>query len=687
MLGIAYYAVIINVRFWLVSMTQPSPQETKQRFQQALRRAEQLDDRLASAVAHSGLAFAHWQLDTTDLALLHAKQAESLVLELAAADPRRDAAQTAPILTRVAEVYEHLGRIDKAITAYRRALTHFSHSKQSMKTAETLVDLGQLLLTHSDYEQALTAILQACQIAHARNNHALLARCYRQLATLYFEQEAYEQAQLYGQKAVKSAQRSGQNNLIADSYNVVAVLQKYLGAIDTARQLHGSALQLRQLSDDRHGMADSYHNLGILDEEAGDYAAAFANYQKALALRVEINDEAGELRSYAVLGTVQLAQRQYELAADYFERALTLAQERGERLIEADILQELATVHAERGDYKQAYELQQQYTQRQKMLFNSERDERLAAIHAHINAGREQRIIEVARNRSHELETRIQQLEAERSLDIIRDFDLQTRSKDTEKEIATLRKINSQVVNLLSHEFRTPLTVISNATYILERFGKKLSAEKKTDNFNRIKDSVDALKHLLDDICWIDTATATDVAPTPAPTMLYTMTDEAVAPFNILERDRIKMTLPDRDVQLNVDGEMVQQIIFQLVANALKFSSATLLKNRPMTPIRLAVRHADNQLQITVQDSGIGIPSAAREQVTELFYRAQNFQNVRGMGIGLAVVQKYTTALNGSLTIEDNNPHGTLITVQLPIEPTPIVESAFIEAARRHILT
>lgn len=660
-------------------MTQPSPQETKQRFQQALRRAEQLNDRLALAVAHSGLAFAHWQLDTNDLALLHAGQAESFALELESAD-------AAPILRRVASVYEQIGRIDKSITAYRRALTHFSNSKQSEKTAETLTDLGQLLLTHNDYEQALTAILQACQIAHARNNHALLARNYRQLATLYFEQEAYEQSQLYGQKAIKSAQRSGQNSLIADSYNVVAVLQKYLGSVENARQLHRSALQLRQQIEDKRGMADSYHNLGILDEEAEQFDTASNYYAKSLALRKEISDEAGQLRSYAVLGTVHLAQKKYEMATEYFHRALKLAQERGERLVEADILHELAHLHAERGDYRQAYQYQQQFTERQQQLYNSGRDERLAAIHAQINSGREQRIIEVARQRSHELETRIQQLEAERTLVTMADFDSQARNEQAESEIAALRKINSQVVNLLSHEFRTPLTVIGNATYILERFGKKLSAEKKIDNFNRIKDSVDTLKYLLDDICWIDTATADTVTPKIEPTMLYTIADEAIAPFSVLERDRIKTTLPDRDVQINVDGEMVQQIVYQIVANGLKFSSAAVVKNRPIEPVELDVQFANNELKISVQDSGIGIPPADRDRITELFYRADNFQSVRGMGIGLAVVQKYVDALEGTLVIEENEPNGTRMSVAIPVETPPIVEAAFIEAARKQIL-
>ncbi len=660
-------------------MTQPSPQETKQRFQQALRRAEQLDDQLALAVAHSGLAFAHWQLDTTDLALLHAETAETVAMTL-------ESAESAPILRRVAGVYEQIGRFDKATTAYRRALTHFSNSKQSDKTAETLADLGQLLLTHSDYEQALTAILQACQIAHARNNHSLQARCYRHLATIYFEQEAFEQAQIYGQKAVKSAQRSGQNDLIADSYNVVATLQKYQGSIENARQLHQAALQLRKQSENKHGMADSLHNLGILDEEAGEFVKAAANYEKALALRQEIGDTAGELRSYAVLGTIHLAQKKYDQAIDFFERALKLAQERGERMIEADILHEMAALHAERGDYRQAYQFQQQYTEQQQTLFNSKRDERLAAIHAHINSGREQRIIEVARQRSQELEARIHALETERTLEAMRVLDAQTQVGDVDEKVATLQKINSQVVNLLSHEFRTPLTVIGNATYILERFGKKLSAEKKADNFNRIKDSVDALKHLLDDICWIETATAESVIPTANPIMLYTMTDDAVATFGILERDRIKITLPDRDVQLDVDGEMVQQIIFQLVANALKFSSADVVKNRPIEPIELDVSFTGDMLRISVLDSGIGIPLAARQHVTELFYRAENFQNVRGMGIGLAVVQKYVTALNGTLVIEDNQTHGTRIMVKLPVESPPVIESAFVDAARKQIL-
>ncbi|MBC7810536.1 MAG: sensor histidine kinase [Burkholderiales bacterium] len=113
---------------------------------------------------------------------------------------------------------------------------------------------------------------------------------------------------------------------------------------------------------------------------------------------------------------------------------------------------------------------------------------------------------------------------------------------------------------------------------------------------------------------------------------------------------------------LRLDEELVYIILSRLLANAVKFS-----RHQSNTPIEFTLNCSDSQIEITVQDYGLGIPNEDQQHVIEPFYRGRNADGFPGAGLGLAVVTCCIEALNGVLEIKSAENTGTLVIVRLPV--------------------
>lgn len=153
---------------------------------------------------------------------------------------------------------------------------------------------------------------------------------------------------------------------------------------------------------------------------------------------------------------------------------------------------------------------------------------------------------------------------------------------------------------------------------------------------------------------------------------------------------RLDSDIPPSSLVVVAHPALLESIIRNLVGNAIKYTPAG-------GSIRLSVRqsedpnqskrqtrqpkvgvgqsglihqlHASSPLEITVADSGIGITDADKPHVFEREFRSQAVRGIPGTGYGLADVHSVVTFYNGSITISDNKPAGTIFTVRLPLPP------------------
>jgi signal transduction histidine kinase len=120
---------------------------------------------------------------------------------------------------------------------------------------------------------------------------------------------------------------------------------------------------------------------------------------------------------------------------------------------------------------------------------------------------------------------------------------------------------------------------------------------------------------------------------------------------------------------VEVDPERITQVLGNLVSNALRHTP-------PGGLITLAaVRPADRQLTITVQDSGGGIPAEDLPHIFERFYRGDKVRQRNGSsGLGLAIARSIVEAHGGTISAESAEGQGTIFSITLPIQPSYVIE-------------
>jgi signal transduction histidine kinase len=127
------------------------------------------------------------------------------------------------------------------------------------------------------------------------------------------------------------------------------------------------------------------------------------------------------------------------------------------------------------------------------------------------------------------------------------------------------------------------------------------------------------------------------------------------------DEQRIQLIQPEAPILINGDALRLEQVLQNLIGNALKYS-------RPADPVTVTVTTDSTQVGIIVRDRGIGIPQDALPNLFQRFYRAPNAeeQHISGMGIGLYVVKEIVTLHGGTVAVESAEGAGTTFTVYLP---------------------
>jgi PAS domain S-box-containing protein len=248
-----------------------------------------------------------------------------------------------------------------------------------------------------------------------------------------------------------------------------------------------------------------------------------------------------------------------------------------------------------------------------------------------------------------------------------------TAKKQAEEELRKalktekiLNDLKTQLIDVSSHEFRTPLTVISGSTEFLLKRYYKLTDEKKIQYLYNIQEANKRLKSLIDDILTISRAESGKMTLQLVPVNLNYFFDHLIEEWQIGITQKHDITfiaenLPDKEMYC--DEKLLHHIVNNLVSNAAKYSP----ENSEISVI-VHYQSSDNQLVLQIKDQGIGIPDHDQPHIFESFHRASNTGKIPGTGLGLNIVKKYVELHGGTITFTSKIGVGTTFTVTIPIE-------------------
>ncbi len=231
------------------------------------------------------------------------------------------------------------------------------------------------------------------------------------------------------------------------------------------------------------------------------------------------------------------------------------------------------------------------------------------------------------------------------------------------KATAKRRQIELQRnrVATISHEFRTPLTVIDGHAQYLLAAGPQ-SAEQARPRLDAIRASVKRILGLVEGILLSDRIEDDLFDFQPGRVDIDTLVADTCQIRRQVSPDyQIGFRAPTARLPVAGDGKLLRYVFDNLLANACKYSP-------PRSRIEVEVRADGGFAEVTVRDQGIGIPAAEIGRLFERHFRASNAYRFAGNGVGLHLAQSIVKRHGGMLTADSVVGAGSAFTVRLPLE-------------------
>ncbi|MBO9729726.1 MAG: response regulator [Chitinophaga sp.] len=238
------------------------------------------------------------------------------------------------------------------------------------------------------------------------------------------------------------------------------------------------------------------------------------------------------------------------------------------------------------------------------------------------------------------------------------------------KRLQDIDRLKIKFLTNLSHDFRTPISLIMGPVEQLitdERPGSRL------DKLNMIKRNSRRLLNLVNQLLDFRKMEEHELKLQPATGDLVSFIKEVTDSFrDFAERKNIAFIFISDPATLpaSFDHDKIERILFNLLSNAFKFTS-----EKGAVTVTLQVQKTDEDshqqwIQITVKDTGVGIPKDKKEKIFEHFFQTDTASAIlnQGTGIGLSITKEFVTIHGGTIEVESEPGQGATFFIRLPVK-------------------
>jgi len=226
----------------------------------------------------------------------------------------------------------------------------------------------------------------------------------------------------------------------------------------------------------------------------------------------------------------------------------------------------------------------------------------------------------------------------------------------------SLNKINSKCISSVSHDFRTPLSIIYANLQLLEYHELQLDHETIEEAFSLSRMAVKSLLRILDKVTIVDSINKDRLEFKPSKVELTVLCSSLVQELNDTEviPDRVKYVHDPLITEIEIDEYLFENLFTHLIHNALDYSKKD-------HKVLFESQYINTDIiRFIIKDDGIGI---SPDQISNLnrFFNEDHFNLVEGIGLGLAIVKACLLLQKGTLQITSEIGKGSIFIVDLPI--------------------
>jgi two-component system, OmpR family, sensor histidine kinase KdpD len=236
------------------------------------------------------------------------------------------------------------------------------------------------------------------------------------------------------------------------------------------------------------------------------------------------------------------------------------------------------------------------------------------------------------------------------------------------RPIAEADRMRTALLAAVSHDLRTPLASAKAAVTSLRSEDIQWTADDHDELLATADESLDKLAHLVDNLLDMSRLQAGALSVFPRPADLAEIVARSLDDLGPAAKTVI-VDIPDELPEVEVDPAILERVIANLTANALRYSP------REAPPL-LTASALGGRVELRVVDRGPGIPEADRDRMFVPFQRLGDTDNSTGVGLGLALSRGLTEAMSGTLDPEETPGGGLTMSLWLPAVPRPVLREA-----------
>ncbi len=582
-----------------------------------------------------------------------------------------------------ATIYMKQGRYFDALRNLEEVVKMGKRTNDPAGVAAALNNMGAVYHYLGDDEASLDYFIQAYQLRLKNNITKKLAYSLNNIGALYAKYDNYTEALEYHNKAMKTAleQNDKYNYLVALSN--LALDYRFLKNYQQSLKYYNMALQEAKKQDDKTMIAHALERMSAVYLETGNRAKAKPLLVKALKLSRETGNKYDIASFCNSLGNIYLKEQNYQDALPLFNEALSIAKQISAAPVEVDVYKSLAAYYYSVNNSEKAFAFQKFYDAKRDSLYKAETNLKIANLKNRFEL--ENKLDELKQK---ELELALSKTESSERLKIIyvvgfsglvllllivfilvlyRKIKRKNRIiRQNEEKVKQLLdkekehvKLKTKLISTVSHEFRTPLAIISSNVQLLRKYFDTIDKKMRLDTLAFIQGGVDNITAMLQRFELLDQKTLLEFKPGTVNLreLLNSITGELQS---IPQYDgRIQLSDHLTAPLFNIDKNLITHIVRNLLSNALKYSGDK--------PVTFEYYNTSGSIVLIVKDQGSGMSAEDVKKIFDDFHRGKNAADIKGTGIGMSVVRRCVDLHHGKIEVKSKPGEGTVIKVILPV--------------------
>ena len=582
-------------------------------------------------------------------------------------------------LIGIGNCYWRKGAFDKAKEYQLKNITFCERIEDEEGVASSYNNLGNIYTETRDFTKAMEYYTLASQRYYETGNEGRYAITLANIGMIQSKLENYASAIEYYQRSdslfMKVNNKEGRGFVLYS----LSIDYRKSGAYDKAVQASEQALEIYQQVGNLVKVSEVYYGMGNLAYEKGAFEHAIACYKKSDTIAKKIGHPAGQAYAQKAIGDCYHELKNPSLSKEYLYKAIGISDKINLSLIKMDAYETLTSIYAGEGNYKKAFESQQHFAIIHDSLYTKEKADLAAEIEANYQNKQKSQEIALLAAENNVKELKIEQSVFQRNsviafaaflllLAVL--FYNQYRVKQkANKKLQELDRLKSNFFTNISHEFRTPLTLIRAP---IEQLEKNPQEQLSREHIKMIGRNSDRLLNLVDQLLDLAKIDEGSMKLAPAEDDLYARLRTAAASFHSLAAGRdidYRIDIPSQALWAAFDRDKLEKITYNLLSNAFKFTDDGGV-------IIFEARQDDQLLTVQVSDTGKGIPEEKLPFIFDRFYQADtgNTRQGEGSGIGLSLTKSLTSLMGGTVTVSSEVNKGTFFTVTIPVQAIKIHE-------------